>query len=1131
MAEVSTPIEVNFVLGPETERRLMESIVTAFTRAFAAAGEVVDKKFAAFGEDLKVGFKTAEQAASKTANEMERMDSALMSLIHGITIEASGAIDAMKEIKFSAGETIAATNKASKLTGKVITQSTQTMTDAARLEVEQIRATSAAHSVDTQRRMVQEKQAAELIAQTQKETAKATLATHAAAAKRRMIITQEMFHTLTRLEKAFGATVAGIAKTMTSALSKAFSGLGSVVSSVMRRHNTTIESEMRRTASTVESGMRKTNAEFTDGLSPALSKREAMMRSSFADQEKIVKRSAVRQAAAIETLQKETRTGVVGAANRGLNIGAFLGGAAIFTAARSTFKVGSEFVRGLAVLQSQLDLTGEQMKTVRELSIQLGNDITLPGVSALDAAEAIQILTKQFGSLGPAAVDAAEAAAKGTLQLSRAAGVGAEDAAQVIGSAINVFKIGADQAVTVADTVAGALAKAAGVSFSDFKDSFVQGATVFEQFVGPVEAANDVLLDFNTTLAVLAKNGITGSNAGAGLKQFFLQATKSSPKAQKVSAELAAKIGESGNIFFTATGKARKYDDALRILRAGLKGLTDEQRNSTLATLFGSRSITIASALINTTQEDYDNLRKSIQKQGLAAKIAAAQNTGFAGALDALMSVVETAQILLFEELNPILGKVTLAFATFFTNILNGKGVWEIIRRGLLGVAAGLGAVLAVKGVIELFGLLETALTLVLTPMGTFLLAAAAIGAAISILDDQSALFRQALKEVEHRLGQLVKQGLKLAETGLANLGDIIARDVIPFVSHLAKVVGEGLVRAFEATSRFVTDKVIPAFARMWAFIRDKVVPIIERVGKVVGEGFVKAFHLAVQFIHNTLIPALGDLVDFLTGSVYPAIFGIGAAFGPTGLAIATVVNTIIFFWDTIKPILLPAIEGFKTLGDAIRTAFVTGNFADVGAGFAAAGTGIMAVLRRIGGMIVDVLEGAFHTVVATMKRVFSLPNLINAGKGFLDFVEFIGNTIGKIVTDPRFLGALAAIALALGAAAALIAFRFLEGFTKAFLHNLKPNLMLLATALIAGLMGMWKLVFSNPGMTALVISGLLAVFKARSLIRGMTAAGEESGRGFFTGFSGSPPLRSCCKAMSQRWVHHARSWCADING
>ena len=213
-----------------------------------------------------------------------------------------------------------------------------------------------------------------------------------------------------------------------------------------------------------------------------------------------------------------------------------------------------------------------QMVRVHDTSLELGNDLTLPGVSALQGAEAIQILTKQFGSLGKGAVPAALAAAKGVLQLSRATKSSAEDAAALVGTAVNVFGIEASAAVSIADQITGALTKAAGVGFNDFALAFKQSATVFAQFQVPAVGAKEAIIDFNTAIAVLARGGLTGSDAGTSLKQFFLQANRGTVDANENLAKLTERAGEIGTVFYDAAGQARPLTEALDIMRRGLEG-------------------------------------------------------------------------------------------------------------------------------------------------------------------------------------------------------------------------------------------------------------------------------------------------------------------------------------------------------------------------------------------------------------------------------------------------------------------------------------------------------------------------------------------------------------------------------
>lgn len=840
--------------------------------------------------------------------------------------------------------------------------------------------------------------------------------------QQRVQITRQILDTIGRLEKGLGATLSGIAKTSVGAVSKVFDGLKSVVT---------------RSDREVFSSSTFTNS---------LKERERELQSSFSRQTNTIRESVTRQETALISLRETTQRGVLGQVSNASLIGGLGAGFAAFAALKSTFTIGADFSRGLAVLQASLDLTDAEMKKVRATSIALGNDISLPGVSALDAAQAIQTLSKQFGSLGPAAVGAAQAAAKGTLQLARAAGAGADDAAALIGSSVNVFKVSADDAVFAADAITGALTRAAGVGFSDFKDSFIQGATVFEQFVGPAESAKDTLLDFNTTLAILAKNGITGSNAGAGLKQFFLQATQDTKSASKASIELTKRAGQTGNVFFDSSHKARSFSDSIEILRKGVVGLNDETKNQTLGDLFGSRSITVANALINSTGISFKALRDQIAQQGLAAKIAAAQNTGLKGALDALTSVAETVQIILFEKVNKPLGAAVLAITTFANTILfSATPAMHELRIALLGVAAGLGGLLALKTGAEVLALLGKTAALVFTPVGALVALFAVVGAGIALFADNSKGFSDQLLHVRDNVVGFGQDLLAKVQPTIQTVSTFIQQTAIPTAIRWASTVARDLKGAFEATVNFVQDTVIPGFQRFIAVLETEVFPRVASVAEIVV---------------NAVVTAKNAVVGF-----------------------ATAVS------DVVGPLIAPAIKGFQDLGSAIASFFTGGGLSALGSGFAAAGIGIGGAFANIGVTVFNALKPVGITVFNFFKELFSVRNLIGAVNGIGDFLNFIGEKLAQIVTNPKVIAAIGIVA----AVAAKLAFDLVTGLAQGILDNI-PQLLKDAGSLIVD-----NLI--NPEAITIALVGALAVLSLTRISGAFKALGAGGAAGFAEGF------------------------------
>lgn len=931
--------------------------------------------------------------------------------------------------------------------------------------------------------------------------------------QQRVQITREILDTIGRLEKGFGATLEGIARTSVSAVSKVFDTIKGAFSKTDKEtfSSSTLQSTLDERTTVIRDAVEKESSIIKDStFSSALKERESLVSSSFDRQATTVRESVSRQEAAIAGLTEATHKGVLGQISNASLLGGLGIGFAAIAAFKSTFTLGSDFVRGLAAIQAALSLTQDQMKGVSKEAITLGNDITLPGVSALDAAQAIQVLTLQFGSLGDGALAAAEAAAKGTLQLSRATKSSADDAGALIGSAVNVFKVNASDAVFAADAITGALTRAAGVGFTTFKDSFTQGATVFEQFVGPVESAKDTLLDFNTTLALLARNGITGSNAGAGLKQFFLQASRDTGAAGVASKQLAKNAGETGTVFFDASGKARQFSDSIEILRKGVVGLSDQARRDALGNLFGARSITIANALINSTGDSFDTLRAQIAKQGIAAKIAAAQNTGFAGALDALGSIVDTVKIQLYVLLNGPLHDITLGIAVFADMILNGAGpALHILRVGLEGVAIGLGALLAVKTATEVIGLLGKAAELAFTPMGALVTVFALVGAAGAILVDHFGGVQKVIADLTTRFGPLVSKLKGDVLDAFTSVSSFITGTVVPDVISLAKVVGTDLLSAFDTVKSFIENSVVPVIKRFAdsagsglktgfndtvSFISDTAIPTLERWAGVVGRDLTGAFEATVSFIKQTVLPGFHSFVDFLTGELFPKVASVAETIGTAAL---TAKDKVVGFAKDVAavvgPLIQPAIDGFEKLGTAITGFFTGGGFSQLGSGFASAGKGIGSAFSNIGQAIFTALTPVAKQVADFFVNLFSIKNLEGALAAVSNAFQMIGHTIGAIISSPTFiaglgiaLGVILKVGLTLGLSLA-------TGIARGILDNI-PQLLKDAGSLIIDNLFNWK----DLGIAAIAVAAVATIIGP--LVEQFTSAGEQASGGFFSG-------------------------------
>lgn len=311
---------------------------------------------------------------------------------------------------------------------------------------------------------------------------------------------------------------------------------------------------------------------------------------------------------------------------KGLATAGIAGGLASITAGfTAAVKSGTEFQRNLNTLQGASNASAAEMAQISARARELGRDVTLTGTSAQDAAAAMTELVK--GGLN---VRQAMDAARGTLQLATAAQVDAATAAEIQARTLNTFGLGAESAAMVADNLSNAAAAASG-EITDVAYAMQAGGAVASNFGLSVE-------DTTTALALFAKNGIIGSDAGTMLKASLLAITDSSKPAQGA-------IEELGLTLYDQQGRFVGIRSMMDQLNQAAKRMTPEMFQSATTTLYGSDAARIAGIAARTSGKDFDVMREAVTKQGGAARLASAQLTGLPGVFERLSNTVDDAKL------------------------------------------------------------------------------------------------------------------------------------------------------------------------------------------------------------------------------------------------------------------------------------------------------------------------------------------------------------------------------------------------------------------------------------------------------------------------------------------------------
>lgn len=321
--------------------------------------------------------------------------------------------------------------------------------------------------------------------------------------------------------------------------------------------------------------------------------------------------------------------------------GAFLAGTAAVVAFGKSLQSAAELETQLNVFRVNAGATADEMARVSEEARQLGRDITLPGVTAGTAAEAMTTLAKAGLS-----VRDSMAAARGTLQLATAAEIDVATATELVAGSLNAFGLAGEDAVKVADLLAGA----AGESQGEIEDLGLG----LQQVQGTAQAFGVSLGDTVTALTILTKSGLSARQAGTGLNVALIRLA-TNKDAQKFVTDLGLKIRDMNqNIrpqVFAELGEA-------------MQGMSKSAQQSALATLFGRDALKSILPLAAAGTQEFNQVSQAVNEAGLAQEKAAARTSGLQGAMENLSNQVGA--------LGLVVGEVAKGPVTQFANDLAG---------------------------------------------------------------------------------------------------------------------------------------------------------------------------------------------------------------------------------------------------------------------------------------------------------------------------------------------------------------------------------------------------------------------------------------------------------------------------
>lgn len=355
-----------------------------------------------------------------------------------------------------------------------------------------------------------------------------------------------------------------------------------------------------------------------------------------------------------------------------VNLGSTLTGAVttplvgIGVAAMTTF---GNFEQQMNRVKAISGATGGQFDQLKQRAVELGAS------SVFSASEVAQAM-ENMASAGMNVNDIYSASA-GVMDLAAVSGRDMGLAAEAVASAMNQFGIAGENATHVADVYAKAAA--------DTNAETVDMAEAMK-YAGPVMSSlNSSFEETAAAIGIMSNAGIKGSQAGTTLRTAM----------QRLAAptDVAAKLMQSlGISAYNSEGQMKPISELLPHLQERLSGLSEEQRNNALNTLFGKESLSGMLALLDSAGPEFDGVVSGLQNSNGAAKeMADTMNSGLSGAIENLKGKLETAAITVSERFAPYIEKLADKIGElteWFTN-LSEEQQDQIIKWGLVAAAAG----------------------------------------------------------------------------------------------------------------------------------------------------------------------------------------------------------------------------------------------------------------------------------------------------------------------------------------------------------------------------------------------------------------------------------------------------------
>lgn len=341
-------------------------------------------------------------------------------------------------------------------------------------------------------------------------------------------------------------------------------------------------------------------------------------------------------------------------------------------------KVGGDFEEQMSRVKAISGATGDTFEQMKQQAIDLGAKTAF---SAKESAVGMENLA----SAGFSAQEIMKAM-PGLLDLAAVSGGDVALASENTATALRGFGLEASEAGHVADVFARAAADT-NAEVGDMGEAL--------KYVTPV--ANSMGISLEETAAaigIMSDAGIKGSQAGTTLRGALSRLARPTKAMQDTMDNL-------GVSFYDADGKMKPLKTQVELLKKAFEGLTPEQQQNALVTLYGQESLSGMMALIDKGPDSLGKLTKSLKdSDGAADDMARTMQDNMNSSIEQMFGAFESAAIVIQKILAPSIKKVADAISGLVEKFVSAPESTQKLVVAIGAIAIAIGPVLYALGMV-----------------------------------------------------------------------------------------------------------------------------------------------------------------------------------------------------------------------------------------------------------------------------------------------------------------------------------------------------------------------------------------------------------------------------------------------